>query len=502
MASKLKSIAYASGNSELVTVKGSLVYIKPGKATPTMVDSIMETITNIPARIGATSLKEILFIALIPGISKWSKGYPNLTLRDVTLRHKNWAQILPLDQMVPGTSDIDAISERFYPFKKASKNTKEGRYFKTGEITLYLALDYPKYQAILMHIEEREFEDEQADSTTIAKGKERELDLMLGIKTADGNHVTGHGGTAFERQNQSGGYLLPQPPVQMPFQPITSVSNCPQTTTPRKKRTYSQVTSPSGTSPNAKRVNSTTYSPNSVKQALMKQKGPSVKAVQSILNTKRIRCLVYIVAPCSFESLITNAKTYSVKHEAQTFTCDLIYDPMGQSKFGGFKRATFGHTSVPIFGSSAGSKVCIKQAFYTKKGAPKIRYMYDSAAQMNHLTRDINCSRWADASMQLVYNLVDETRAQQGGQPPLEVPRLRFVKMALAIAENDDHDTYLLEEVIDEKQDGPFLKYINNNSAVPVPLVSPDRAYIAKFLSFAQHVQFTKTGYMRTHSAH
>lgn len=38
MASQLKSSAYASGNSELVTVKASLVYVRPGKTSPNMVD--------------------------------------------------------------------------------------------------------------------------------------------------------------------------------------------------------------------------------------------------------------------------------------------------------------------------------------------------------------------------------------------------------------------------------------------------------------------------------
>lgn len=115
----------------------------------------MESIPNVPARIGAVRLKEIMFIALMPGISKWSQGYPNLTLQDLTLRKKNWAPIVPLNEMVQGTSDVDAIAEQFYVHKKPSKTLKyEGKQFKAGEITLFLAIDYTKHQAILMHIEE------------------------------------------------------------------------------------------------------------------------------------------------------------------------------------------------------------------------------------------------------------------------------------------------------------------------------------------------------------
>ena len=59
--------------------------------------------------------------------------------------------------------------------------------------------------------------------------------------------------------------------------------------------------------------------------------------------------------------------------------------------------------------------------------------------------------------------------------------------------ENLTWDTFLLEEIIEDKIDGPFVKYIGNGSAAPVQLTAKDCAYIADFLAFSQHVQYERT---------
>ncbi|KAJ7810164.1 hypothetical protein B0H14DRAFT_2379304, partial [Mycena olivaceomarginata] len=51
---------------------------------------------------------------------------------------------------------------------------------------------------------------------------------------------------------------------------------------------------------------------------------------------------------------------------------------------------------------------------------------------------------------------------------------------------------YLIEEFIDEEKDG-FHKFINNVSAVPVPLAEKSFSNLAEFLSLTQHVQYHKT---------
>jgi hypothetical protein len=83
-----------------------------------------------------------------------------------------------------------------------------------------------------------------------------------------------------------------------------------------------------------------------------------------------------------------------------------------------------------------------------------------------------------------------------GGKPPFEIPQMRFVNAALAVAQNTKHDTYMLEEVIDEATDGGFVKYIGNGSAKPYRQSNNDLARRGQFLAFAQHVQYLKTKHL------
>jgi hypothetical protein len=89
--------------------------------------------------------------------------------------------------------------------------------------------------------------------------------------------------------------------------------------------------------------------------------------------------------------------------------------------------------------------------------------------------------------MELVYNFIGEF-----GTTPFEIPKMRFVQSALVVAEGG-HDTYMVEEVIDEAVDGKFVKYIGNSSAVPNEFEHDELADRAAFLAFCQHVQYWKT---------
>lgn len=71
-----------------------------------------------------------------------------------------------------------------------------------------------------------------------------------------------------------------------------------------------------------------------------------------------------------------------------------------------------------------------------------------------------------------------------------------FVEAALAVerssGDNGDPQVFLLEEVVGEKE-GPFRKYLNNVSTVPVSFVDKENDECAQFLAFVQHVQYFKT---------
>ena len=96
--------------------------------------------------------------------------------------------------------------------------------------------------------------------------------------------------------------------------------------------------------------------------------------------------------------------------------------------------------------------------------------------------------------MRLVYEFVDSELCIRG-PPPFELPRMRFVNAALAVAQNEQRDVYMLEEEISDV-DGSFEKYLTNNSAIPLPTMDPKRRSRAEFLAFAQHVQYQQTKQM------
>ena len=164
----------------------------------------------------------------------------------------------------------------------------------------------------------------------------------------------------------------------------------------------------------------------------------------------------------------------------------LTYNPNALSKYGSFKKALFGHLSHAIISKS--TAVCIKQCWYLDKASGS-RLVYDKYTQIAKLSAEINCLRWASALMGIVYTFINK-HVETHGAPPFEIPSMRFVKNALLIG---DAKAYMVEEVIDEETDGIFVKYIGNGSVIPLDFLTGPAAYRAKFLAFAQHVQYLKT---------
>lgn len=108
---------------------------------------------------------------------------------------------------------------------------------------------------------------------------------------------------------------------------------------------------------------------------------------------------------------------------------------------------------------------------------------------------EISCLVWARVLLNLVYKFIDKGIVLHG-EPPFQIPQMRFVNAALAmehnVAESTDSCVSLLEEVIGENE-GHFRKYVNNVLAVPVPFGNGEDEERVLFLAFAQHVQYFKT---------
>jgi hypothetical protein len=204
-----------------------------------------------------------------------------------------------------------------------------------------------------------------------------------------------------------------------------------------------------------------------------------------------MNCMVYPTSETTFSGLIAHARTFdAIKDCSGPTRLSLIYNPQAALKYGSFKRASFGHMSSSVFSGSESTSVCIKQCWYLCK-ASGTRLAYDNHTQITKLSAEINCLRWAAALMGMVYDFIDNFTKIHGG-PSFEIPDMRFVKSALAVVD-PTHETYMIEEVIDEAIDGAFMKYIGNGSVKPLDFLIGAAAIRAEFLSFSQHVQYMKT---------
>jgi hypothetical protein len=171
-----------------------------------------------------------------------------------------------------------------------------------------------------------------------------------------------------------------------------------------------------------------------------------------------------------------------------------MYKPSGRVEVGTFKKAQA--AILRILNTETNTNVCIKQCIRRRDGAgssQQAAVVYDSPMQAEKLTTEINLSRWSTALQGLAEDFIAaEIKAR--GPPPFPIPKVAFVAVGLVIADQEPWETFLVEDLIDIHSEGPFVKYINNNSARPTVFPDdPEKTAIAKYLSFCQHVQYRKT---------
>jgi hypothetical protein len=222
-----------------------------------------------------------------------------------------------------------------------------------------------------------------------------------------------------------------------------------------------------------------------------------------VTKGKTIIARVHPTQKKDFNQLIQNP--HDDGHLANPCLLTLAWEvSLEHQKLGAFKMAYIGIASENLFGSS--TRICIKQTFYTKTKdvqqfraskittqTRKMNIVHDPIKQASGLTMEITCLVWAQALLDLVYVFVDEYLKAQDTRPPFPIPVMRFVDAALAVEQNGDGQVYLLEEVVEEANEGKFRKFVNNDSAVPPRFKDEGDKHRSEFLTFTQHVQYWKT---------
>jgi len=160
---------------------------------------------------------------------------------------------------------------------------------------------------------------------------------------------------------------------------------------------------------------------------------------------------------------------------------------------GTFKTAHHGQILSPATGSIPScfaQKICVKQPY--QRDANGAMHRYRGPKGYEEVVKEIICLDWATILLDLTYKFIEEG-VEKYSKLPDEIPQLRFVHAILAEAPQDQKH-FLIEEWVEGT--GAFIKYINNGHPVScVRANAPEEAHeIAKFLCFAQHVQFIQTG--------
>ncbi|KAI1781731.1 hypothetical protein LXA43DRAFT_907915 [Ganoderma leucocontextum] len=194
-------------------------------------------------------------------------------------------------------------------------------------------------------------------------------------------------------------------------------------------------------------------------------------------------------------------------HGIERFKSTLTFNAQAKPSIGGFKLSVYGVTQ-PIPPGFASGQVAVKQCYERANG--RVR---KPLGTLDHtLAAEIICAQWADALMNMVYDRMASWEVKMGRRCPYDVPQLRFVRVGLAMEDRPigtslsstssssqfSRAVYMLEEFIDASTHGVWRKYINNNSALPLPL--PEKLWNDReertrreFLVFAQHVQYSVT---------
>ncbi|KAA1467109.1 hypothetical protein DENSPDRAFT_742638, partial [Dentipellis sp. KUC8613] len=165
---------------------------------------------------------------------------------------------------------------------------------------------------------------------------------------------------------------------------------------------------------------------------------------------------------------------------------------------GTFKSMERAKIDPPIFGHSASSQRVACKQVYSKAEGLQVVQQPSLEAQTKELSMDVLCTQWAAALLELCYDFIEE-QSEITGDAQFVIPRLRYVRAALAVTASADNGTrpqqvFMLEELIDPKVEGEWRKYINNDSAEPIIQDSRKANEAAEFLAFCQHVQYLKTG--------
>ncbi|KAJ6586225.1 hypothetical protein B0H10DRAFT_2198072 [Mycena sp. CBHHK59/15] len=224
----------------------------------------------------------------------------------------------------------------------------------------------------------------------------------------------------------------------------------------------------------------------------------------------------YQIVPKPLQDLISSGKF-------QGFTCEPANAAQGSLRMedgrflgiGTFKTAhpgylTLVHLAMDGLGTKPNEDVAVKRMYVPRSkptdSDPKAwvinRRMPED--EFRKILMEANVFQWAISIMTFTYSFIEHFLEKSPNPPPFPIPEICFVHAGVALVHQQDAGplgnkkaTICRSYLIEEEHSG-FYKFINNGSAVPVPLPAavPSLSALAEFLAFTQHVQYYKSGGM------
>ncbi|KAK2460511.1 hypothetical protein APHAL10511_007474 [Amanita phalloides] len=493
--------AYLVHNGEVVVVEVWLVIKSPGRVKAELVHDCLEAVNHIPVHIGAIELKKILYDAVMLKWHIWTTNYP-LSLNNLVMHDHNWVTLLPRNP------DCNIIATQFFKTGKKGAQT-----FRAGKCVINLHIPNDIYEGMLTQKSKLEAKNDTASTERCyqlakTKGKKRMRSLSpdqatspsLQCHQVSNIHPNKQAKTTKSDRHSIGRSISITPVTQ------SNVQHIAPTSATSGVNAHQWLSSPSA---------------RHISQALKAQRCPTNKEIWPFFKLSIFNILAYPVECWTLDDLVDNQPTSSTGQEqAKTFylgknllSTTLQLDlSTSKVKKGGFKIAAFGTSTTNLFKSSVTQDVCAKRTYHVVErvtednGSLVTKFMdvpHDSQKQFQNLSMEITCIVWAQALLNVVYDFITAETVSLG-QPPFQIPKFRFVESVLAVEHPSDSDAragaagqkttiFLVEEVIAEDLQGPYRKYLNNISPVPLSMASKEDVDRAKFLAFSQHVQYWKT---------
>ncbi|KAH8999867.1 hypothetical protein EDB86DRAFT_2802278 [Lactarius hatsudake] len=197
----------------------------------------------------------------------------------------------------------------------------------------------------------------------------------------------------------------------------------------------------------------------------------------------------------------------------------IFFDTSQNYQYGAFKSMQEGKIELPGLGphetlstSASGDSgrsttlVALKQPYLSNHSSGSdlsssviLTLPLSPEGQVKELSANALSIQWASSLLQDVYNFIDLYHKSHPTTCPATIPVFQFVTCGLAMtnvpgATPQHKEVYLIEELIQPDHDGPWRKYIKNNSSCPCYFKDMNNYRCSEFLAFCQHVQYWRMG--------